>query len=150
MKAVWVLSISIFLSPAVLAQPKRIVFVCEHGSAKSVIAATYFNKLAKEKNLPWVAVSRGTNPDSVVSPRTKQLLSSEGLLDNKLVPQKIMQTDIDGAQQVVLFWPLPESIQGKNRTRNWLEIQAVNNDYKKMRDDIVSRITPMIDSLAKR
>lgn len=27
----------------------RIVFVCEHGAAKSVIAAAYFNKLAAER-----------------------------------------------------------------------------------------------------
>jgi arsenate reductase len=42
-----------------MAQNKKVVFVCEHGAAKSVIAAAYFNKLAKERNLPYEAVCRG-------------------------------------------------------------------------------------------
>ena len=29
----------------------RVVFVCEHGAAKSLIAAAYFNKLAGERGL---------------------------------------------------------------------------------------------------
>jgi arsenate reductase (thioredoxin) len=149
MKIAYLIFVNLLISVSSFAQNK-IVFVCEHGSAKSIIAATYFNKLAKDRNLPWVAVSRGTNPDSTISPKTKQLLSGEGLLDNKLVPQKVTQADIDDAQQVVLFWPLPESIKGKYKTYNWLEMQAVNNDYHKLRDDIVAKIIPLLDSLAKR
>ena len=30
-----------------------IVFVCEHGSAKSVVAAAHFNRLAAEARLPY-------------------------------------------------------------------------------------------------
>ena len=46
-----------------------IVFVCEHGAAKSVIAAAYFNKLAQEANSEVRAVARGTHPDSELSPK---------------------------------------------------------------------------------
>jgi hypothetical protein len=35
-----------------------ILFVCEHGAAKSVIAAAYFDKLAKERGLNYRAVFR--------------------------------------------------------------------------------------------
>ncbi len=59
------------------AQTKRIVFVCEHGSAKSIIAVSYFNKIAKEKNLSWEAVSRGTSPDAEISAKTKKLLTDD-------------------------------------------------------------------------
>ena len=41
-----------------------VLFVCEHGAAKSVIAAAYFNQLASEKNLDVRAIERGTNPDT--------------------------------------------------------------------------------------
>jgi len=139
-----------YLSVAALAQKKQIVFVCEHGSAKSVIAATYFNKLAKEKNIQWEAIARGTDPDAEVSPKTKKLLSSEGLLDASIVPQKIAQADVDAAQKIILFFPLPETINGRRKVSNLLEVQAVNEDFQKLRDDIVSKIMPMIDSLAKQ
>src|SRR5438552_2704780 len=39
-----------------------ILFVCEHGAARSTIAAAYFNKLAKEKGLNYKAIFRGINP----------------------------------------------------------------------------------------
>lgn len=150
MKLIWLFGIGVFVSGSVLCQSKQVVFVCEHGSAKSIIAATYFNKLAGEKNLNWVAVSRGTNPDVQVSPRTIALLKSENLFDNSLVPTKIEQADVDAAQQVILFYPLPGEIRTGNKTRSWLEVKATNDDYKKLRDDIVSRLIPLIDSLAKR
>jgi protein-tyrosine-phosphatase len=34
-----------------VATQATVVFVCEHGAAKSVIATTYFNKIAAERGL---------------------------------------------------------------------------------------------------
>ena len=45
-------------------QPATVVFVCLHGSVKSVMAAAHFNRIAKERQLPFVAVARGVEPDS--------------------------------------------------------------------------------------
>ena len=36
-----------------------VIFVCEHGAAKSVVATAYFNKLASERGLPYRASFRG-------------------------------------------------------------------------------------------
>jgi len=43
------------------------VFICEHGAAKSVIAAAYFNKLAAERHLNFHAIARGLTPQPVES-----------------------------------------------------------------------------------
>ena len=150
MKSICLVIVSIFLTCMANAQTNQIVFVCEHGSAKSIIAATYFNKLAKEKNIPWQAVARGTNPDTVISPKTKKLLEDDQLLDNSFIPQKLTQQDVDKAKQVYLFYTLPVEIKGGNKIHYWRDINAVNNDFQKLRDDIVARIMPMIDSLAKQ
>lgn len=55
-----------------LAAPRgaSIVFVCEHGAAKSVIAATLFNKLAVERGLRERAIYRGANPQADLSSAT--------------------------------------------------------------------------------
>jgi hypothetical protein len=45
----------------------RVIFVCEHGAAKSVIATAYFNKMAAERGLPDRATSRGANPQAELS-----------------------------------------------------------------------------------
>ena len=38
---------------------QKVSFVCLHGSAKSLIAAEYFNRLAIERNLPLRATTSG-------------------------------------------------------------------------------------------
>lgn len=57
----------------VLAQDRKpsdakpmIVFVCEHGSAKSVIAASEFERMAKKEGLAVNILARGTNPDAEI------------------------------------------------------------------------------------
>ena len=47
-------------------QPATIVFVCLHGSVKSVMAAAHFNRIAKERQLPFVAVARGVDPEHIL------------------------------------------------------------------------------------
>jgi arsenate reductase len=150
MKTIWLFVVGVIVAVQAFAQSNQVVFVCEHGSAKSVIAAAYFNKLAKERNIDWHAVPRGTNPDAGISPKTKKLLASEGLPDDSAIPQKISQADVDVSQSVILFCPLPEDIKSGGKTLNWMELRAVNDDYGKLRDDIVSKIIPLIEALAKR
>src|SRR5688572_249911 len=45
-----------------------VLFVCEHGSAKSVVAAAHFNRIAADRGLPFRAISRGTAPDPEMAP----------------------------------------------------------------------------------
>ena len=56
-----------------------VVFVCEHGAAKSVIATAYFNKLAAERGLPFRATFRGTAPQDALSVRAVAGLEAEGV-----------------------------------------------------------------------
>ena len=42
-----------------MTQNSIVIFVCEHGAAKSILAAAYFNKLARESNLRLTAMARG-------------------------------------------------------------------------------------------
>ena len=49
---------------------QTVVFVCEHGAAKSVLAAAYFNRFAAQMGLDMQAVARGTKPDQELSPQT--------------------------------------------------------------------------------
>ncbi|MBL0739612.1 hypothetical protein [Chryseolinea lacunae] len=149
MKMVGILCLCIFASAAARAQTKTIVFVCEHGSAKSVIAATYFNKLAKAKNIPWQAVARGTNPDATLSPKTKTLLAADNLLDSTFVPSKLSQQDVDAAQHVILFYSFPPTLHGDGKTLSWQHVRAANDDFQILRDNILLKLTPLLDSLSK-
>jgi len=139
--------LGLFFSAGSNAQSKKIVFVCEHGSAKSIIAISYFNKIAKGRNLSWEAVSRGTTPDAEISAKTKKLLTDDHMPIPQVKPQAITQKDIDEADHVILFFPLPENIEGRDNLEHWPGIDAVNGDFQKLRDDIVAKLLPLIDSL---
>src|SRR3954453_1324946 len=58
---------------------KTIVFVCLHGVVNSQMAAAYFNKVAKERGLPYTAVSRGLDLYRSVPVRIQDGLALDGL-----------------------------------------------------------------------
>src|SRR5258708_17175780 len=67
--------------------PKRtILFVCEHGAARSTIAAAYFNKIAMETRLNFQAIFRGTTPQDTLTAGTKLGLIKDGFDVSKMKP----------------------------------------------------------------
>ncbi len=127
-----------------MSQPPTILFVCEHGAAKSVIAAAYFNKLASEINLNVRAIARGTNPNEELSPKTITGLQADGLTPTESIPQKLSRVDFESAQRVVAFCELPEEYRSKAVFEQWDGVPPVSEDYDKARDAIVERINRLI------
>src|SRR5262245_49763577 len=89
-----------------------VVFVCEHGAAKSILSASIFNKLARERGLNIRAIARGTNPDPEISPKVAAGLSADGLVSSESAPKKISKADLAGARRVITFCVLPADYQG--------------------------------------
>jgi arsenate reductase (thioredoxin) len=133
-----------------MAQNKKVVFVCEHGAAKSVIAAAYFNKMAKERNLNYEAVCRGNVPDAEVSPSAKEGLTQEKLLDDSVQPTKLSFTDTVGTERIILFTKLPPDFKTTIETEDWSGIKNVDSDYKQRRDAIIKNINTLLDTLSKQ
>ena len=121
-----------------------VLFVCEHGAAKSIIAAAHFNKLASEKNLDIRAIARGTNPDAELSSNTVAGLQADGLTPTESIPQKLSLADVESAQRVVTFCELPEEYRSKTVIEQWDGVPPVSEDYEKARDAIVERIHRLI------
>ena len=84
-------------------KPARVVFVCEHGSVKSLIAMDYFNRSARERGLAYRAVARGTAPEATVQVMERArdnglLIGTGGLFGNvlRLSPMlNISKADVD-------------------------------------------------------
>lgn len=117
-----------------------IVFVCEHGAAKSVIAAAHFNKLAFEKNLGIRAIARGTNPDLEFSPGIIAALRDEGLTPTESIPQKLSLAEIESAQQIVSFCELPGEYRNRNTVKQWDDVPPVNENYEIARGVILEKL----------
>ena len=80
---------------------KTILFMCPHGAAKSVMAMTYFQKLADEKGIDIVAEAAGPFPDEVTNPKTVALMTEEGFDLSKHTPRKVTAEDISQADRVI-------------------------------------------------
>jgi protein-tyrosine-phosphatase len=123
----------------------RVLFICEHGSAKSVVAAAHFNKLAEERGLDVRAVSRGTDPDEVNNPVAIAGLSSDHLSASG-VPTKLSRTDLVTAKRVIGFSELPAEYSGIVSADVWT-VPAVSEGYDIARDEIVRRIEGLLSGM---
>jgi len=126
---------------------KVVVFVCEHGAAKSVVAATYFNKLATELGLNLQAIPRGTHPDPELSPRTISGLVKDGLMPIESVPRKISLAEVESAERVIAFCELPVEYADKSVIEHWDGVPAVSENYERARDAIIVRLEKLISDL---
>lgn len=126
-------------------QNSIIVFVCEHGAAKSILAAAYFNKLANEIGLDLLAIARGTNPDDELSSLTVKGLLEDGLHPTESAPQKLTETDVQNAQRVITFCELPVEYQQQSIVEHWDDIPSVSENYEQARDVIIERIHQMLN-----
>ena len=128
-------------------QTPVVVFVCEHGSAKSILAAAHFNALAKKRGLRLRAISRGTNPDEKIAPSVANGLQADGVEVGVEKPARLSPEDASGAIRVVAFCPLPKGSLGSVPIEEWKDVPSTSEDYSKARDDIVERVKQLLDEL---
>ena len=132
-------------------QAPTILFICEHGAAKSVIAAAYFDKLAKERGLKHRAVFRGTNPDLSLATAAVKGLSEDGLDTRGWKPQIVAKKELDSASAVVtLGCDLPDKDSVAAKVTAWNDIPSVSQNYQAARAEIVKRVQSLVDDLAKQ
>jgi arsenate reductase (thioredoxin) len=126
---------------------KTVLFICEHGSAKSVVAAAHFNRLAAERGLPFHAISRGTDPDAENHPAAVAGLQGEDLQPES-VPQRLSAADLQEASCVVAFSELPLPQPATEPPPIWT-VPPVSEDYRTSRDAIVAQVERLQESLAR-
>ena len=82
---------------------ERIVFLCPHGAAKSVIAAAYCQQLGDRQNVPLRATAAGTEPDAEVSPAVLELLRMEGIDVADQRPRRVTHEELVAAARIILY-----------------------------------------------
>ena len=127
-----------------------IVFVCEHGAAKSVIATAYFNKLAAERGLPYRATFRGTTPQEALSVRAVEGLRADGVVIPPGVPTALGTTDIENATHIfAIGCTLPTAAVSSGKARDWSDVPD-DKGYEGWRDGIVRHVKELLDDLQRR
>ena len=124
------------------------MFVCEHGSAKSVVAAAHFNRLAAQHGLDARAVSRGTDPDATLHPAAITGLAADGL-QSGAQPLRLEQNDLDTALRVITFSKLPPPFAAPADAVVW-SVPPVSEDYESSRRAILQKLELLVADLARR
>jgi protein-tyrosine-phosphatase len=125
-----------------------VLFVCLHASAKSLIAAEYFNKLAAERRLPFRAISAGTEPDTAVPPHVVAGMRRDGVDVSRRVPERLTRELAAPTRIVITFEPDVGAYVGSTcRVERW-DVPAVSDDYDIARNAIRARVDRLVAGLA--
>ena len=125
-----------------------IVFVCEHGGARSTIASVYFNKIARENHLPYQSIFRGLTPDSVITNETKKGLIEDGFETTSLSPVRLSEKDIHTNTLLISLDCAPPPLY--NSYHSWKGIPMISEDYVTARNAIIKHVNELINELKNK
>ncbi len=124
----------------------RVLFVCLHGAAKSVIGAAHFRRLAAARGLGIDAVAAGTEPDQELAPGAVKGLAADGLSATPSRPRPVTRYDLESAARIVSFGCDVTPTKGQ-RVDQW-DVPAVSDGYAAARERIVANVERLVAELA--
>ncbi|HEX7642436.1 MAG TPA: hypothetical protein VF472_09570 [Burkholderiaceae bacterium] len=130
--------------------PGEILFICEHGNVKSLMAVSYFNRVAKERHLPFVAISRGVAPDSAtVPPAIVEGLRRQGFDVSSFHPVKVTEQDITSARRAVAIGvPSLSAVGSINASlETWNDVPPATVDFQASSASIKVHIEALLSQL---
>ena len=129
-------------------KPPTVLFMCPHGAAKSVLAAAYFERLAKERGLNVRVESAGTDPDSTISPIVAAHLQRQGYPAPRSTPRKVTSKDFESADVVISIGcdltALPEP---RGKLARWDQVAPLGEDFGRADQAFRKRVIDLIAEL---
>jgi arsenate reductase (thioredoxin) len=128
-----------------------VLFICLHGSAKSVIAAQHLRRLATDRGRVVETASAGVEPDDDVPPHVVAGLLGDGFDVSGQRPLPITDAALRRATLVV---SLGCDVEGRDagataarRSVRWEDIPSVSDGYDAAREAIVRRLVSLVEEL---
>jgi arsenate reductase len=132
----------------------QVLFVCQHGNVKSVMAASYFNQQAEKLGLPYRAGARGVAPDSpAVPPSIAEGLRADGLDVKGFHAEAVKASDTAASQRVITIGAtLPAESQkaAGGRLVQWNDVPPASDGFAGTRDAIKAHVRRLIEELNQR
>ena len=128
---------------------QKVSFVCLHGSAKSLIAAEYFNRVAREKVLPLSATTSGPEPDAEVPANVVEGMKQRGIDVSHYRPALISAAKLETADLIVSFaCPAGRQLAPGKPEERWDECPAVSENFDVAWDFITRHVEALVARLA--
>ena len=157
-----ILGVAAALSPLAVSDLARsaegphstIVFVCEHGSSKSLVAAELFNRAAQQRGIPARAISRAVSEKTVeaaVPPRLVRSLSGDGFDDASFRPQPLTTGEAKNASHVVVInYDADVDAAGGRPLEHWTIAHPVTLEYDGAKAELSSGIDALMERLTAK
>ena len=131
-------------------KPPKVLFMCPHGAAKSVLASAYFQRRAKERGLNVVVDAAGTEPDATVSPAVAAHLKERGYSVPIEKPRKVTAEDLASADLVIsLGCDVAGLPQPRGKLVRWDEVPAPSEGLSATDDAIRTRVDALVEELLR-
>lgn len=127
-----------------MSHPTKVLFVCLHGSAKSVIAAEHFRRRAGAAGLDVEVASAGIEPDVEVPPHVISGLAADGFDITGLAPPALDATNPGDPDVVVSFGCDIEDRLSSQSVIRWDDVPLVSEGYDAARDKIAQRVEALV------
>jgi len=125
-----------------------ILFLCPHGAAKSVMASTFFKKLATQNGLDMNTTYAGTDPDPEVFPPVIKLLASEGLEVANHTPRHVTREDLEKAYRIIsLGCDVNDLASQSTEIEYWNDVPSPSKSLHEARDLIYTKVEKLINDL---
>src|SRR5215204_2657114 len=130
---------------------RNILFMCPHGAAKSVLASTYFQRLARERGLNVRVTTAGTEPDAQIGPAVASHLAGQGYDVPAAAPRQVTAEDLARADLVIsLGCDLSGLPKPRGTVRAWDDIPSPSANVTAADEAIRARVIALIDELARQ
>ncbi|MBS0374333.1 MAG: hypothetical protein JSR73_07105 [Proteobacteria bacterium] len=127
-----------------------VVFVCEHGNAKSLMAADLFNREAVRHHSTLRAVARGVRPEMGVPGGVADGLVRDGFDVSGFQAAAVAAPESIAARRVVAINLEPEDLARlTGSVVRWPDIPAAGADYAAARNALEYRVSQLLFELER-
>jgi len=124
----------------------RVAFVCLHGSAKSVLATEYLNRVAGERGLAFRATASGREPDDAIPANVVDGLLQKGFDVRGRKPVAASTHRFEEADVVVSFGcDLDGLVPSTRMIELWSACPAVSDDFDAAWRFITARVDRLLE-----
>jgi arsenate reductase len=123
----------------------KVVFVCLHGAAKSVVAAQLFRRLAAARGLRAEVLARGLEPDPQLSSAATAGLAAEGIDVGADRPCRLEPEDlVDASRVIALGCDVSRLVPPGVPVDDWSDVPPVSDEYQAARTAILAHFPRLV------
>jgi arsenate reductase (thioredoxin) len=130
----------------------KILFLCPHGAAKSVLAATFAEREGQRLDLPIETAYAGTEPDEQIMPTVVAQLRAEGKDIAAQRPRHVTVADVQTADHIVSLGCSAEELDAiapgvASRVEFWHEVPPVSQNLPVAYAVIQAKVQQLLGNL---